>query len=114
MNEFYIYTIDRISLPSSSSLTKSIRIGAEKFNVMYINGYATNGDNLKLNIKITNRGKVLMNNNVLFSSIVGTAQRPFILPAPLKLDENSDIEITFTDLSGSNQTIDLALIGLKI
>ena len=112
----FIYGLDRFAIGAGSgtSVTKTINLGSHDFWIYYINGKATDGDALKVQLTISNEGEQLSNVSVLFNSIVGTAQRPFILPEPLILPVNSTLEMVFTNLSASAQTaVDVALIGLK-
>ena len=112
--EFFTFSIPRTTIAGNSTQTISIRLSLEMFSVHYINGNATSGNNLYLEIKNINTNRIYMDRGVLFSSIVGTAQRPFILPEPIELEGNSNIDLILTDTSGSNNIVDLCLIGYKI
>ena len=113
-SEFYCHSIPRTSVTGSGSATLSVRFGAVATDIFYLSGHATAETELTVLFRITNRAVTLMDRAVLFSAIVGNAQRPFILPRPLRIEANSDLEIVLTDLSTSTNVVDLTLVGVKL
>lgn len=113
--EFFIYAIAPTTVGASSSEIATIRIGANKFLVEKLTGSATSPDNISILIKITNQNKDLSNTSILFNDLIGSAQRPSIIPAgTLIFDENQNIDLLISNTSGSSNTVSIAFIGYKI
>jgi hypothetical protein len=60
------------------------------------------------------RSRPLMSSDINSENLAGTAQLPFILPKPWNLLRTSTVKGTFTDRSGSGNTIQLCLVGYKL
>ena len=114
--QWFVYSTPQQSVVGNNSATANVRFGVEDFELHQICGFATAPKSLYISFKITDKGMVLSNSQVLFSSIVGNSDiaRPYTLPVPLILTSNSNLEVTFTDISGSTNIVNLDLIGYKI
>lgn len=56
----------------------------------------------------------LMPSAINGENVAGTAQLPFLLPRPYKLDRTATITGTFNDRSAAPNTIQFALVGYKL
>ena len=65
-------------------------------------------------IEVTGTGRNLMDRPVPWVNLVGTAERPFLMPVPHTVKANSTILVALTELSGNNRTIRVALLGYKL
>lgn len=74
---------------------------------------ASTGDYL-VNIRLAGSDRILMNEPIHSVAFVGTAERPAILPKPLLIQPNSNINYDLTDLSGSTNEVYLAWGGFKV
>lgn len=59
-------------------------------------------------------GRQLMDRGQLWPNLVGTAQRPMILPMPKEIRANSVIQVTLQNLVASNRNIRISFVGYKI
>jgi hypothetical protein len=74
---------------------------------------ASTGD-YSAEIRISGSDRILMNEAVHSSALVGTAERPGILPKPLLIQANAVVTFNLTDLSNSTNEIYFSLMGFKI
>ncbi len=56
----------------------------------------------------------LMNQAIISSALVGTAERPAPLHKPLLLPANTTISFDLTDLSGATNQVYFTLAGFKV
>lgn len=110
---FFIFSVPAFTLSGNGTNTVTVNIASTEFWIYYINGHATDGDSVDVKPTISTEGEQLSNGTVLFNSIVGTAQRPFILPEPLILPVRATLLLEFTNRLGSSNIVDIALVGLK-
>lgn len=101
------------ALPALGTLENTIKISADAaFIATKITGTST-GDYL-VAIRIAGSDRILMNQAVHSAALVGTAERPSILPKPLLIQANSTVAMTFTDLSNAQNEIYFTYIGFKV
>lgn len=91
----------------------SIRVSADAaFVATYITG-TSSGEYLAF-MRTDSSDRQLMNDPVHSAALVGTAERPFILPKPLLLAPNTTISFDLTDLSNAVNEIFFTLCGFKV
>lgn len=133
--DLYIYEAQALALAANASVTDTIQIEADSNFVLQKLAYhapAPSGTSLAANalglveaqriipnvaitITDTGSGRQLMPAPIPIPSLFGTGQLPFILPNPRLFMRNSTIQVTFTNLDGTNTyTVRLAFIGFKI
>lgn len=114
-NDFFIYAISPTAVAGTGTAIATIRIGAERFFVDKITGFATTTANISLLVKLTNRNQDLSSTSIPFDMMVGTAQRPSIIPSgTLIFDVNQNVDITINNAGVGSDTVYLAFIGYKI
>lgn len=59
-------------------------------------------------------GRVLMDRGQVWPNIVGTAQRPFVLPMPKRIRANAVIQVTLSDQANQARQVRLSFCGYKI
>lgn len=59
-------------------------------------------------------GRQLMDRGQLWTNVIGTAQRPFVLPTPKFIRANSTIAITLQELSNNARNIRVSFCGYKL
>lgn len=59
-------------------------------------------------------GRLLMDRGQLFTNLIGTAQRPAILPIPKFIRANSVIQITLQNLVNAGRNIRISFLGYKV
>ena len=111
----FFFPMDRQTLAATIGVTAqtSIVLPSDTFMVVEVCGKATDGDNLTVKWELS-EGEILMESPVVFNTVVGTGQLPFVLPEPFDLAPKSVVRIYFTNLVATAQTIDLTFIGKKI
>lgn len=124
-NPYLVYTTDydltfdenagssSITVPANQSLRRIIstdRRGAVDIRRIY--GKATSPD-LLVSIYDNEYQRFLMNRPVHFRNIAGSAINPFLLPIPLIIHQSQSLVLDITDLSGADNTIDLAFKGRR-
>jgi hypothetical protein len=96
-----------------ATVENSIKISADAaFIATKITGTST-GDYL-VSIRMAGSDRVLMNQAIHSAALVGTAERPSILPKPLLIQANSTVNMTYTDLSNASNEIYFTYIGFKV
>lgn len=59
-------------------------------------------------------GRILMDRGQLWTNVIGTAQRPFVLPTPKFIRANSTIAITLQELGNNARQIRVSFCGYKL
>ena len=114
----YIYSFSNTSLKSNAlsalgTAVQTIKISADApFIATKITGAST-GD-YSAEIRISGSDRILMNEAVHSSALVGTAERPAILPKPLLVQANAVVTFNLTDLSNSTNEIYFSFVGFKV
>jgi hypothetical protein len=114
----YCYSLERSvaqgnAIPAGQTVQDTIKVSADaSFVACQITGAST-GDYLT-QMRIDNSDRILMNRPVHSSALVGTAERPHILPKPLLIGANATISFDLTDLSGAQNEVYFTLVGYKI
>ncbi len=114
----YAYACSNTSAQSNAvgalaTVENSIKISADAaFIATKITGTST-GDYL-VSIRMAGSDRVLMNQSIHSAALVGTAERPSILPKPLLIQANSTVNMTYTDLSNATNEIYFTFIGFKV
>jgi len=113
-NNFFIYTTKAVTVGATTTTTATIAIGNHRFFVDKVTGCTTTPANITLLITVSNMNQDLSNGVLPWADIIGTAQRPSIIPSgTLVFDAGQDIEISITN-SGAAQTTYINFIGYKI
>lgn len=115
----YDFTFDEnagsssIVVPANQSIRRIMstdRRGVVDIRRIY--GRATSSD-LLLSIYDNEYNRFLMNRPVHFRNIAGSAINPFLLPIPMVIHQSQSIVFDITDLSGADNTLELALKGRR-
>lgn len=91
---------------------QTILIQDRDFKWMFFNAVSTGA--FQVSVKDGGSGKrPFMNQQIHSSSITGTGQNPFPLLSPWVFNKQGSIVVDVTDLSGANNNIRLAFIGVE-
>lgn len=120
----FFYTAERLPLAANASESFQIQIQADSdFLLAELTGVVKDLDanetaivNPAILIEILSSasGRILMDRAVAWSALVGTAERPYILPAPKTFPANSQITINFTNQTAATKRVRLTLHGYKL
>lgn len=114
----YFYQFNRRStngeaIAANGTVRPTITVSADaSFICTYIMGSST-GEYL-IEFRTDSSDRQLMDDACNSTTIVGTAERPLILPKPLLLAPNTTISFTLTDLTGQENEVYLTLGGFKV
>ena len=114
----YCYSLERSvaqgnAIGAGLTVQDSIKVSADSsFVACQVTGAST-GDYLA-QLRIDNSDRILMNRPVHSSALVGTAERPHVLPKPLLISANATLSFDLTDLSGAQNEVYFTLVGYKI
>lgn len=120
----FYYTAERLPLAANASESFQIQIQADSdFLLAELTGVVKNADldetaiadpAILIEILSSSSGRILMDRAVSWSVLVGTAQRPYILPTPKTFPANSQITINFTNQTAATKRVRLTLHGYKL
>lgn len=114
----YIYAFSCTSIKGNAlgalgASTQTIKVSADApFIATKITGAST-GD-YSSEIRISGSDRILMNEAIHSAALVGTAERPGILPKPLLIQANAVITFNLTDLSNATNEVYFNLVGFKV
>lgn len=124
--DFYAYAFTESSIASGATQSKTVTIEADANFIAHkltifasIAGAAVTESSevlplVVLQITDNGSGRNLFNQPVAIPTIVGSGQRPFILPIPRLFRSNSSINFTYTNFSaGTTYRLDFTLSGVK-
>jgi hypothetical protein len=122
--DFFTYRAEFLPLGALASVTVNVPIQADSdFQLTEITGdvrvlvtdeTVVAAPATLVTIQDSGTGRLLMDGAILWTNIVGTAQRPFILPMPKEIRASSVIAVTLSDLSGNARNLRMAFVGYKI
>lgn len=122
--DFFTYSAEFLPLGSLATTTVNVPIQADSdFQLAELTGdvrdlvasetvIATPA--ILVTLQDQGTGRVLMDRAQLWTNIVGTAQRPFILPMPKEIRANSVMAVTVQNLIAAVKQIRVSFIGYKI
>ncbi len=112
----YVYPLNNsgtVTIPANGSVSVSIPTDRDShFLVHKLVGTRTGA--CTLIIKDAARDRQWMNTAIHFDNMIGNGHFPNILPSPRFIPRGSVISFTFTDLSGSDNVVELNVIGVKL
>ncbi len=112
--EFFVYSTGAVSVGASATVVSTIQISAEAdFECTKLIARPTNWS-FTIQIQDSTTQKLWFDRAIHAETILGTAQRPFILPIPRMIRGNAAVTVTLVDQSGIAQTIWVNLIGHKV
>lgn len=122
--DFFIYSAEFLPLAASGTATVRVPIQADSdFECVNLTGDVRNLDADELAIAqpaITiqlldeGTGRILMDRAQIWDNMIGTAERPFILPLPKTFRANSTIQVQVINLAAATKRVRISLIGYKL
>lgn len=122
--DFFTYVAEFLPLGSQATTPVNVAIQADSdFELTQLTGdvrvlvtdeAVVAGPNLLVTLIDQGTGRALMTSGVIFTNIIGTAQRPSILPMPKLVRANSVLQVVAQNLVAATRFIRIALIGYKI
>jgi len=121
--DFFIYTAEFLPIAASSSVTVRVPIqGDSDFELTEITGDVRATDETEtviaapaalVQIADAGSGRLLFDRPQIWDNIIGTAERPFILPMPKMFSANSVISVALTNNVAAEKKVRISLIGYK-
>lgn len=122
--DLFWYSVEFLPLNANATEIANITIQADSaFLLTALTGDVRTGETSEANIEtpainvlITDQGtgRTLMDRAQRWNNIIGTGQRPYILPMPKQFSQSSTIAVQMTEMSGNNRYVRLTLHGYKI
>lgn len=122
--DWFTYTAEFLPLSANASQNVNVPIQADSdFMLAAISGTVKTAATAEVviaapavtvRLESTGTGRNLMDRAVPWNNIIGTAQRPFLLPSPHTLKANSTLLVVATELGGNNRTVRIAFLGYKL
>jgi hypothetical protein len=122
--DFFVYSAEFLPLGALATISVNVPIQADSdFQLTEITGdvrvNATDevvvaAPDMLLSLIDQGTGRQLQDRGQQWPNIVGTAQRPMILPMPKEIRANSVIQVTLANLVNAARTVRIAFIGYKI
>jgi hypothetical protein len=69
---------------------------------------------MRMELRDEGTGRILMDRAQMWDNIIGTADRPFFLPAPKVIRANSTFVVTLTNDNANARQVRIAFVGFKI
>ena len=122
--DFFIYTAEFLPLNANATATVRIPIQSDSmFQLTEITGAVKAADSdevviaapaITLTLLDEGSGRLLFDRAVEWSNVIGTAQRPFVLPQFKLLPANATLNVTVSSLIGSARRVRISFVGYKI
>lgn len=122
--DFFTYSAEFLSLGASASLTVNVPIQNDSdFQLTELTGEVRDAiatetviatPAILVTIQDQGTGRVLMDRAQAWPNMIGTAQRPFILPMPKEIRANSVIAVTLSNLLAVAKFARVSFVGYKI
>ena len=122
--DFFTYIAEFLPLGASATTPVNVPIQADSdFELLQLTGDVRTlvtdevviaAPNLLVTLVDQGTGRQLMDAGVIFTNLIGTAQRPAILPMPKAIRANSVIRVTCQNLVAAARFVRIALIGYKV
>jgi len=122
--DYFTYIAEFLPLGASATTPVNVPIQADSdFELTQLTGdvrvlvtdeVLVAGPNLLVTLIDQGTGRSLMQSGVLFTNLIGTAQRPAILPVPKMIRANSVIQVVAANLVAATRFVRIALVGYKL
>lgn len=122
--DFFVYSAEFLPIGASATATVRVPIQADShFAMMEITGdcrAATTDETviaqpaMRLTLRDEGTGRILMDRGQMWDNIIGTAERPFFLPAPKVLRANSTMVVELVNDNANARQVRIAFIGFKV
>lgn len=113
MYQFRLTTAEATALAALGTARATIKVSADaSFVARYITGAST-GD-YTVFLRTDSSDRQLMDDPVHSATVVGSGERPFILPKPLLMAPNTTVTFTLQDLSNAVNEVYVTLCGFKV
>ena len=122
--DFFVYSAEFLPIGASASATVRVPIQADSaFALMEITGTVRAlvtdeavvvAPAMRMELRDEGTGRILMDRAQMWDNIIGTAERPFFLPAPKVIRANSTFVVTLTNDNANDRQVRIAFIGYKI
>lgn len=122
--DFFIYSAEFLPIGASATATVRVPIQADShFALMEITGdvralvtdeavIATPA--MRMTLRDEGTGRILMDRAQQWTNVIGTAQRPFFLPAPKIIRANSTFVVEIINDNANARQVRIGFVGFKI
>lgn len=110
----YVLSTERTAVAGNAAVVFVLQIpGDADFEARYITGSFTS---VTATMQISDAGtrQFLFNRPTMVQMVAGTGLQPYVIPCPALFVRNSNIQVDFTDLSGSTNTIQINIHGMLL
>lgn len=122
--DFFVYSAEFLPIGATATATVRVPIQADSaFALMEITGdvralvtdeAVIAAPAMRMELRDEGTGRILMDRAQMWDNIIGTAQRPFFLPAPKVIRANSTFVVTLTNDNANARQVRIAFVGYKI
>lgn len=122
--DFFLYTAEFLPLAASAAASFRIQMQADSdYLLTALTGNVKNADAdetviaspaITIEILSSASGRILMDRAVAWDALIGTAERPYILPTPKTFSANSQITINVVNFVAATKRVRLSLHGYKL
>ena len=124
LRDWFTYTAEFLPLNANAAQNVSVPIQADSdFMLTGLSGtvkalvtseVVIAAPAVTIRLESTGTGRNMMDRPVPWNNLVGTAERPFLLPSPHTLKANSTLLVALTELGGNARQVRIAFLGYKI
>ena len=124
LRDWFTYTAEFLPLNANAAQNVSVPIQADSdFMLTGLSGtvkalvtdeVVIAAPAVTIRLENTGTGRNMMDRPVPWDNLVGTSQRPFLLPSPHTLKANSTLLVALTELGGNARQVRIAFLGYKM
>lgn len=122
--DFFIYSAEFLPLGAGATAVQQVSIqGDSNFELTALTGDVRDADSdeaviaqpaILINLRDQGAGRYVFDRAQIWDNIIGTAERPFVLPMPKMFTANSVLSVECTNnIAGVTKRVRIALIGYK-
>ena len=122
--DFFVYSAEFLPLGSLSTVSVNVPIQADSdyeltqltgdVRILLADEVVVADPNCLVTLQDQGSGRLLMDRGQIFTNLIGTAQRPSILPMPKLIRANSVIAVTLQNLVAAARQVRISFLGYKI
>ena len=122
--DFFVYSAEFLPIGASATATVRVPIQADShFALMQIQGdvralvtdeTVIAAPAMRLLLRDEGTGRILMDRAQIWDNMLGTAERPFYLPAPKMIRANSTFVVELTNDNANARQVRIAFTGYKV
>jgi len=122
--DFFVYSAEFLPISASAAATVRVPIQSDSdFELTEMTGDVRDADtdetviaqpSLLVLITDEGSGRIIFDRAQMWDNIIGTAERPFILPMPKLIKANSVLSVQLTNNVAANKRVRMSFVGYKL